>query len=219
MSNIVNINMDGTWATVKTAFETMGFTVTEDNDVYTCYYTADTNAKMYYKLTKAASTQYNVTFCNSDNRSQGTVGYDYGASYKITYQLIGNSLAFGFCSSNIPYSFYNLIISPISQEDDWYYTQYGVSSKIFNGRTELNFVMPATKLYSSNASVQIIKIYDGAQFLNNIYQTTVSPSIDGPTTGSNTIDASIGEDIYKIINIHTVGVSNSAIALKIPSSS
>lgn len=217
MSNIVNINMDGTWATVKTAFETMGFTVTDNSGVYTCYYTADTNAKMYYKLTQTSGTGFTIDLYKSNNRSVGSMSWDYGVALKITYEKIGNTIAFGLCNTNKDFAFGELIIAPVSQEDDWQYIQNTNNWYIHNGRTENSFAMPVAKMRTSSSAIQIVKAYDGGRFMDNVYQTTVNPDIPIYSSSSNAIYASIGENTYRIINIFDNYATRSCLAFKLSS--
>ena len=60
---------------------------------------------------------------------------------------------------------------------------------------------------TSATGFQIVKVYDGSNFINNVFVTSISPfipvwSLDN-TSASNFIEGTIGNDTYLIINLHS----------------
>lgn len=212
-----SINLDGTWATIKTVLETMGFTVTEvtEGSVYKCYYTKDRNQKLYMKITNGSPNCTAQIFKSNDQSATNALSFTNSSSIRCTYDFVGDSLIFGFIGSNLLPSIKWIIVAPVSANDDWEYYQYDNNSwNIINGRTELPFSTSVAKLKTVAQVVQIVKVYDGARFLDNLYQTTISPDLPIANNGGNYAYFEIGQDKYIGINIFDSYTTRSWLCLK-----
>ena len=215
-----------TSSNVLSALESIGFTVDTTN--LTAKWGNDTNDKLYFKFSENSS-YLSLTLYNSSNvQVSGYINFDMTYTYKITYEIIGDGIVFGFhridtnvTGSNIHFA----IISPISTGDDWYYVTPHLGSgtadimKFINANTEVYTIYSMNQLLDTSATgFQIVKVYDGSNFINNVFVTSISPfvpawSLDG-TSASNFIEGTIGNDTYFIINLHSTYVQYIKLAIK-----
>lgn len=218
-----SIRLDGNWSTVKTAMETMGFTVTvvtpgasgSSYTDYKCYYDNDTNGKVYLLLQQFSATQFYMKFCLSNGTSVASHTRYYTANYNFDYEITGRSLIFGVSTSSTVPSIQFLIVAPKSNDDDWIYCPAGATSWAFiNGRTDSTFVNSPIKIKTNNTAVQIVKIFDGNRFMDNVYQTSVSPDLPVYTGQGNFIYATIGTKNYFLAHIFDTQTSRSLVAIE-----
>lgn len=201
----------GSAANVLSALENIGFTVSTTNG--TAYWGNDTNGKVHISVTTSSSNTV-IKLVNSS----GTA-YNYNRSFasssnlKLTYEVIGNSVVFGFIlatSSNTPLEV--MIIEPVGLDDDWIYVTRAVSTgaggaaQIIDGRTEIviNYYSYQTgRPFNYNSDkVQIIKFYDGNRFMDNLYFVTCGPYLATTTLDyTNYTTATIGNKQYLLVGI------------------
>jgi hypothetical protein len=207
-----NIKLDGTFAGVKSAFETMGFTctiVTEDT-TFDAYYAKDTNNKMHLRVDFSSGL---VNLITSTGQNRTSVQFSFSNSGTIYYETVGDSIVFGPYSSGP--SMQIAIIAPTSNDDDWQYYFYNSSSwRIWNGRTENSCIALLTKLATKANVFQVVKMFDGVRFMDNIYIMIIGPTV--PQTTNNFIYVTIGEDRYFIVNIWDSYDTRTCMALKYP---
>lgn len=200
----------GTTANVLTALEDVGFTIDSQNN--TAYWSKDTNEKMYFKINNNSFSMY-----NSNNRTVlNSFAFNTSTNYIMTYENIGDSIVFGFHATGTKILW--AIIAPVSENDDWYYCGYNSAGNVFNGRTENDVYYNTNPISTSTMGVQIVKYYNGTNFSNNLFITTVAPPTSGAgvtTNGlANFYEFSIGQDTYLAITLTTSGAGNNKIAIK-----
>jgi hypothetical protein len=128
------------------------------------------------------------------------------SSWKIVYEIIGESIVFGFLLASTTYNKIQFaIIAPKSQNDTWLYTGIHSSVTVYLGNTETSISFgEKPMLYSGSANgIQIVKFYNGTRFVDNLYITTICTGMGTATTvgNNNYIEATIDEKIYLIIKI------------------
>lgn len=204
-------------ANVLTALEDVGFTVDTQNNK--AYWGNDTNEKMYFLVaTSGSNTQ--VTLKTSNGTSMGTTMNLTSANiYKMTYEIIGDSIVFGFAQNTALYNkLMWAVVAPLSEDDEWLYCSYINGGYVINGNTEANITYNTTPIYAGNPlGVQIVKYYDGSRFVDNLYITTVAQYVgDTPagSTGNNFYEITIGQDDYLVILLCTQGTNYNKIAIK-----
>lgn len=216
----------GTAENILTALESIGFTVDTTN--LTASWDNDTNNKLKFKI-EYSGTNPRFTLYNSANaRLAGYVGLVNTYTYKITYELIGAGIIFGFhrTDSGINGNNINYVISaPVSENDDWQYVTpyHGTGTqdrmKFINGRTENYVLIETGQLYSgSPLGIQIVKAYDGNRFVDNLFLTSISPNLtywrQDQTFDNNFQEATIGTDTFIIINLHNSSTNITKISVK-----
>ena len=185
---------------ILTALEGLGFTIDSNNN--TAQWTKDTNSKIKF-LVSTSSTNTLIKAVKSDGTT--VVGY---ASYsvvtiatanacRIIYETIGDGIVFGIMTATAT-------ANNVSQSDDWMYIPLASTLYIYNGSTE-NYIQVTTSAYYNGSAngIQIVKVYDGSRFMDNVYVTTVAPSIPAviQANGNDYIEATIGSDTYLVVNI------------------
>ncbi len=200
----------GTTANVLTALEDVGFTIDSQNN--TAYWSKDTNEKMYFKINNNTFQMY-----KSNNQTVlNTFVFNTSTDYIMTYENIGDSIVFGFHATSTKISW--AIIAPVSENDDWYYCGYNSAGNVYNGRTENDVSYSTTPISTSTMGVQIVKYYNGTNFNDNLFITTVAPPTPGTGANNNNsinfYEFSVGSDTYLAITLTTSGVSNNKIAIK-----
>ena len=210
-------------ADVLQALEDIGFTVSTSQGI--ARWENDTNNKIYFKFAVSSSyTTINI-YNSSNTKVWGEVSLTTSTSYKMTYEVIGESVVFGFNAvSNTGNMIHFGVIAPTSENDDWEYLAYYVgnsataTNRFINGRTEVITIYSTTSMYNGSAlGVQIVKAYDTTRFLDNIYLTSVCESIQAghiiTSSANNFAEATIGNDTYLIINM-TNNANYNKIAIK-----
>jgi hypothetical protein len=204
-------------ANVLSALEDVGFTIDTQNNK--AYWGNDTNEKMYFSVaTSGSNTQ--VMLKTSNGTTMGTVMNMTSANiYKMTYEIIGDSIVFGFAQNTATYNkLMWAIVAPSSEDDEWLYCPYINGGYVINGKTEANITYNTTSIYAGNPlGVQIVKYYDGSRFVDNLYITTVAQNAGDTPTGSsgvNFYEITIGQDDYLVILLTTQGVGYNKIAIK-----
>jgi hypothetical protein len=207
--NSVNIGV-ASIANVLTALESIGFTVDTTTNIARWSY--DTNNNIYFKV-EASGSYVVVKIYNSSGTSLWDGASMSQVQMKMTYERIGNSIAFGFIpvtqtGNNIQY----LIVEPKDAEDNWLYCNCYFSTgtainHIIDGNTQNVVTNPTTALYNGSANgVQLCKYYDGTRFVENLYEVPVCASFPQGVrsttqmTGNNYIEATVGNDTYLILN-------------------
>ena len=209
----MNNTVIGTASTsnVLQALEGIGFTVDTSNG--TARWGNDTNNKLYFKVVETGSNTTIALYNSANSMIWGSISLTTASTYRMTYDVIGESVFFGF--KNNSYTGNNIqcaIVAPIESEDDWEYCCYQIgtasqaTSRFVNGRTELFKVYSTTQMYNGTPlGVQVVKAYDDNRFLGNVYLTSVSPSIAQVNMTSNMdnnfVEATIGTSKYLIINM------------------
>lgn len=199
---------------VLSVLESIGFVVDTTN--LTAKWGNDKNNKLYFKFSENSSYLSLTLYDSSNTEVSGYINLAVTYTYKITYEIIGDGIVFGFhridtnvTGSNIHFA----IISPISTGDDWYYVTPYLGSgaadqmKFINANTEVYTIYSMNQLLNTSATgFQIVKVYDGSNFINNVFVTSISPFIShwllDSTSASNFIEGTIGNDTYLIINLH-----------------
>lgn len=211
-------------ASVLSALEDIGFTVDTTTNIARWSY--DTNNNIYFKIELINGYVW-IKIYNSSDASLFEGTQMNLTQMKMTYERIGNSIAFGFIpmtqtGNNIQY----LIVEPKDTEDNWLYcTHYagGTASqlnRIIDGNTQNVAANPTTALYNGSANgVQLCKYYNGSRFVGNLYETSVCASFAkgeksmNIMAGNNYIEATIGDDTYLILNFSS-GVTGVKLAIK-----
>lgn len=216
----------GTAENILTALDSIGFTVDTTN--LTASWDNDTNNKLKFKIEYSGTNPRFTLYNSANSRLAGYVGLTSTYTYKITYELIGAGIVFGFhrTDSGIAGNNINYVISaPVSENDDWLYATpyHGTGTqdrmKFINGRTENYALIETGQLYSgSPLGVQIVKAYDGNRFVDNLFLTSISPNLaiwrQDISSDNNFQEATIGNDIYIIINLHNGYTYMTKIAVK-----
>lgn len=207
---------------ISAALEDIGFTITQESGVAKCYWGNDSNNKIYLNISPYQTTNIKIYFCNSNNTVLGSdLAFGQSNTIKMTYELIGNGIVFGFLLTSNAYERLHFgIIAPIEQDDDWQYVYFyknGNQNYVTNGRTEISSLFKTTSLYDGNPlGIQIVKHYNGINFVNNVYITTVAEDTVASatdTSGNNFYEATINNDTYLIICL-TNTKTNNKIAIK-----
>ena len=177
---------------ILNALEGLGFTIDSNNG--TAQWTKDTNNKIKFLVTES-SPYTTVKAVKSDgttvvgNASYSSIMVTTANPVRIIYETIGDGIAFGIMTATAMANNIHWIISaPVSQDDEWMYIPLASTLYIYNG--------------SANG-IQIVKVYDGSRFMDNVYVTTVAPSIPAviQANGNDYIEATIGSDTYLVVNI------------------
>jgi hypothetical protein len=204
-------------ANVLTALEDVGFTIDTQNNK--AYWGNDTNEKLYFSVaTSGSNTQ--VTLKTSNGTTMGTVMNLTSANiYKMTYEIIGDSIVFGFAQNTATYNkLMWAVVAPASEDDEWLYCPYINGGYAINGNTEANITYNTASIYTGNPlGVQIVKYYDGSRFVDNLYITTVAQNAGDTPAGSssnNFYEITIGQDDYLVILLTTQGIDRNKIAIK-----
>lgn len=206
---------------VLDVMEQVGFTIDKTNG--RAYWGNDTNGKLFYKVFIDGS-YIRIRIHNSSDTYIDNLHYwQSGSAMKMTYEIIGQSIVFGF---NLVSYGGNLLMSgvvePIEPSDDWrYFSRYNGTGaqdyhKVINGRTEDYMTWGLNALYGNSAlGIQLVKFYDGAVFCGNIFLAPVSEyinAVSGNTT-NNFAEATVGNDTYLVINL-TTSTANTKLAIK-----
>jgi hypothetical protein len=206
---------------VLSALEDIGFTIDTTNGK--AYWANDTNNKMHFSVRTSGSNTL-VVLRNSSNTDLGnSVSFTPATAVKMTYEVIGDSVVFGFSTQiNNSQKIQWAIIEPSTAEDFWFYCIGANSGLTYNGTTENSIMYGSVPLFSGGASaVQIAKYYDGSKFYDNLHITTVCANIPIPTAtdanGSNFLEATVNNDNFLLINLQTNGADRNKIAIKRPS--
>ena len=204
-------------ANVLSALEDVGFTIDTQNNK--AYWGNDTNEKLYFSVVTSGSyTQ--VTLKTSNGTTMGTTMNLTSANiYKMTYEIIGDSIVFGFAQNTANYNkLMWAVVAPASEDDEWLYCPYINGGYVINGNSEANIMYSTGSIYNGNPlGVQIVKYYDGTRFVDNLYITTVAQNAGDTPTGSggvNFYEITIGQDDYLVILLTTQGVNYNKIAIK-----
>lgn len=200
----------GSVANVVSALESIGFEV-DSQDGQKLYWPHDTDNNIYvYVYTNSSSTRVVLRNSSGTEITGPTyVQFLTASSWKMIYEIIGESVVFGFLLSSTGYNKVHFaIIAPKSQNDTWLYTgvnanSTGAMQAVYLGNTEtgINFG-EKIMLYAASANgIQIVKFYNGTRFVDNLYITTVCPGIGTATSAGNNnyIEATIDEKVYLII--------------------
>ena len=203
IKNITN----ATLATLTTELTALGFTV-DSGDASKFYWSADTNQKMYYYITESGTTT-TIALKNSAGTAFGSTAFNNNANpYKLIYEVNGdNSILFGLALATFQYNqIYFAIVAPATQDDDWQYHYPGYAyARFYNGRTESYNEYQRARLYNSAASgIQIVKMYDGTRFTDNVF---LCPVNDATLAGGNASargyeEVTVGNDTYIVFNIN-----------------
>lgn len=191
----------GSVANVIAALVSIGFEQDQTN-TDRVYWTKDTNHKMYLRVyTNSSNTS--VTCYNSSGTACGAnLALSASVAWKMTYELIGNSVLVGFRLGSDAYNKVQFgIIAPVSTSDSWIYLPYYSGFGAYSGDTEQAWSLGASSLYNGSANgVQIVKAYDGARFVDNLYIATVLASLypAGASGSNNYYEATIEGDKYLV---------------------
>lgn len=198
----------GSIANVSAALVSIGFTA-DSNDNTKLYWTNDTNHKIYIKLlTSGSNTQISVY--NSSNAAVSNItviALNASSAWKLTYEVIGNSIVFGFRLLNDSYSTLQYaIVEPANENEEWIYC-YPQAGYAVGGNSQTVMQICSYQLYTGSTSgVQIVKAYYGGKFMSNLYITSYSPSINSvngsSSGGNNYATATIEGNEYIIVNLH-----------------
>ena len=193
---------------ILNALEDLGFTIDSNNG--TAQWTKDTNNKIKFLVTES-SPYTTVKAVKSDgttvvgNESYSSIMVTTANPVRIIYETIGDGIAFGIMTATAMANNIHWIISaPVSQDDEWMYVPLATLIYIYNGATESYINVTTSAHYNGSANgVQIVKVYDGSRFMDNVYVTTVAPSIPAviQANGNDYIEATIGSDTYLVVNI------------------
>lgn len=215
-------------ANILSTLADIGFTV-DDPSNGKAYWSYDTNEKIYVKVFVSGANSA-IQFYKSNNTALGTaVTLTSNISAKISYEIIGESIMFGFSAEdNVSQKIQFLILEPETSNDSWIYHSihnYDTNIvKFYSGATEASMNYEAFQLIqSSTSAIQLAKFYNGTNFYDNFYLTVMCTAIPIPTTtdttGSNFLECTINNDTFIIINLCNSGPNFSKIAIKRPSSS
>ena len=209
----VNVVQIGTASVsdILSAMEDIGFTVDTSTGVARWGY--DTNEKLYFKV-EASGTNTLIRLYNSSNSALfESVSLVTSSQHKMAYEKIGNSVVFGFhLSANSGNQLMFAVVEPKDIGESWLYcvpfrTTGTGTNGVIDGATEVKNVYGTVQLYNGNANgIQIAKYYDGANFVTNLFMTSVCSAVPGfvyqnpNTTANNYVDASIGDDSFLIVN-------------------
>lgn len=219
--NSILVN-SGSISDILTAMDGIGFTIHSANNTFR--WANDTNNKIKFLCT-ASGTNTTIKAVKSDGTT--VVGY---ASYsvvtiatanacRIIYETIGDGIVFGIMTATATANNIHWIISaPVSQDDEWMYIPLASTLYIYNGSTENYIQVTSSAYYTGSANgIQIVKVYDGSRFMDNVYVTTVAPAIPAviQANGNDYIEATIGSDTYLVVNIGSQNQPNyNKIAIK-----
>ena len=196
----------GSIANVSAALVSIGFTA-DPNDNTKLYWTNDTNHKLYIKLiTNSSNTQ--IAVYNSSNAEVSGLtkpSFSNTASWKLTYEIIGNSIIFGFRLLSDSYNNIQfIIVEPSDNTEEWLYCYPGNTGYATGGNSQTSMQMCTYYLYNGSTSgVQIVKAYYGGKFVNNLFVTAYSPFIAkvGESNNNNYATATIAGNEYILINL------------------
>ena len=219
--NSISVN-SGSVSDILNALEGIGFTIDSNNG--TAQWTKDTNNKIKFLVTESSNST-TVKAVKSDgttivgNASYSSIMVTTANSVRIIYETIGDGIAFGIMAATAPANNIHWIISaPVSQSDDWMYIPLASTLYIYNGSTENYIQVTSSAYYNGSANgIQIVKVYDGSRFMDNVYVTIVAPAIPAviQANGNDYIDATIGNDAYLVVNIGSQNQPNyNKIAIK-----
>lgn len=193
---------------ILSALEGLGFTIDSNNN--TAQWTKDTNNKIKF-LVSTSGTNTLIKAVKSDgttvvgNASYSVVTVASANPVRIIYETIGDGIAFGIMTATAQANNIHWIISaPVSQDDEWMYIPLASTLYIYNGSTENYIQVTSSAYYNGSANgIQIVKVYDGSRFMDNVYVTTVAPAIPAvlQANGNDYIEATIGSDTYLVANI------------------
>lgn len=196
----------GSVANIVSTLESIGFQA-DSQDGQKLYWPYDTDNNIYvYVYTNNSNTR--VVLRNSsgtDITGSTLVQYATASSWRIVYEIIGENVVFGFLLASTAYNKIQFaIIAPKSQNDTWLYTGINNTAQaVYLGNTETSITFGEKPLlYTGSANgIQIVKFYNGARFVDNLYITTVCTGIGTSTTAGNNnyIEATIDEKVYLII--------------------
>lgn len=205
--NSISVN-SGSVSDILNALEGLGFTIDSNNG--TAHWTKDTNNKIKFLVTES-SPNTTVKAVKSDGTTVvGYVSYSVvtiatANACRIIYETIGDGIVFGIMTATTRANNIHWIISaPVSQDDEWMYIPLAANLYIYNGATESYINVTTSAYYNGSANgIQIVKVYDGSRFMDNVYVTTVAPSIPAvlQANGNDYMDATIGSDTYLVVNI------------------
>ena len=219
--NSISVN-SGSVSDILNALEGIGFTIDSNNG--TAQWTKDTNNKIKFLVTES-SNGTTVKAVKSDgttvvgNASYSLIMVTTANPVRIIYETIGDGIAFGIMTETAPANNIHWIISaPVSQSDDWMYIPLASTLYIYNGSTENYIQVTSSAYYTGSANgIQIVKVYNGSRFMDNVYVTTVAPAIPAviQANGNDYMDATIGNDTYLVVNIGSQNQTNyNKIAIK-----
>ena len=219
--NSILVN-SGSVSDILNALEDLGFTIDSNNR--TAQWTKDTNNKIKFLVTESSNST-TVKAVKSDgttvvgNASYSSIMVTTANPVRIIYETIGDGIAFGIMTETAPANNIHWIISaPVSPSDDWIYIPLASTLYIYNGSTENYIQVTSSAYYTGSANgIQIVKVYDGSRFMDNVYVTTVAPAIPAviQANGNDYMDATIGNDTYLVVNIGSQNQTNyNKIAIK-----
>lgn len=217
-----SLTVNSSVSDILTALEGLGFTIDSNNG--TAQWTKDTNNKIKF-LVNTSGTNTLIKAVKSDgttvvgNASYSVVTVVSANPVRIIYELIGDGIAFGIMTATAQANNIHWIISaPVSQDDEWMYIPLSASIYVYNGSTERYIQVTSSAYYNGSANgIQIVKVYDGSRFMDNVYVTTVAPAIPAvlQANGNDYIEATIGSDTYLVVNIGSQNQPNyNKIAIK-----
>lgn len=219
--NSILVN-SGSISDILTAMDGIGFTIDSANNTFR--WANDTNNKIKFLCT-ASGTNTTIKAVKSDgttvvgNASYSVVTVVSANPVRIIYELIGDGIVFGIMTATAQANNIHWIISaPVSQDDEWMYIPLASTLYIYNGSTESYIQVTNSAYYNGSANgIQIVKVYDGSRFMDNVYVTTVAPAIPAvlQANGNDYIEATIGSDTYLVVNIGSQNQPNyNKIAIK-----
>lgn len=203
--NTINVSVP-TRENMDAAMQSIGFTVDVYDEV-TSDYTWDNAggyAKLRYVTDPIVGNSNYMYYQEWFSGNPSTIRYIFTGyntlAFKICYELLPNGgIAIGFTSS--AYTPLQIaFIAPKTQEDTWavidcnlslcdysrlHFIQYGVNNNPYNTSS----ISP----YSND--IQIIKLYNGQRFLDNVYLALISPDMDG----NMNVRATVGDKEYLIL--------------------
>lgn len=189
----------GSVANVIAALVSIGFEQDQTN-TDRVYWTKDTNHKMYLRVyTNSSNTA--VACYNSSGTVCGTnIAASASGNWKMTYELVGDSVLVGFTLATTTYNKIQFgIVAPTTNQDSWIYLPYYSGFAMYSEDTETALVFGTSSLYQGSANgIQLVKAYDGVRFTDNLYIATVLESLRtaGMTNDNNYYEATIGNDKY-----------------------
>ena len=218
-----------TKANMDAAMESAGFTVTDNNGTSIYSWTGgDANNGMVLEYRDGGSGNWYIDCKYKDagelKQTVFVLGFGLTTIYKLNIEsLARGGIIIGYSStSDVVYEFAWVApktsgdgwfgISGIHNSYNWYFWDYGARKSIRLGSNSI--YNDATKgCYSDD--IQMVQVYNGIRFADNLYFTQLAPSLNG----RKAIRATIGDNQYLIWN-HSFSTGNYAacFALEMPTS-
>ena len=215
--NVVTIGAH-TQSNIFTALESIGFRA--DGDVI--YYAKDTNRSIEFHWSS-----YVLSVYMDGSMIHGGISFSNTMNFKMVYEVIGDSVVFGFSKDVVTGNNIDMIISaPKVEEDDWLYcfpylgTATVGRNMIVNSKAHSIVQYPTVPIYNGDAiGLQVCKFYDGVRFAYNMWLTSVCAAIpkfyqpNNTTNSNNYVEAKIDNTRYIIVN-HLTDINSIKLAIE-----